>query len=234
MRLLLVHGTERALEVCRRGLQGSDLVIDGALSCEDALEMLRAFPYEVAVVDVDLPGGARAGIRLVKQMRRDGYRVPVLMASLRDSVPERVEALNAGADDWIAWPITIEELVARIRALARRPPLKLVPVEHWGPLEIDRAGRGARLDGKPVHLTAKEFGLLNLLSGSPGRVFSQDEIIDRLWDDRFDNDSKIVEAYVKNLRRKIGAWVVETSRGHGYRFPAEVHDLVRVEVEKQR
>jgi DNA-binding response OmpR family regulator len=167
-----------------------------------------------------LPDGD--GMTFCSSLRRRGSRIPVLMLTARDGVKDRVEGLDAGADDYLVKPFSFDELMARIRALIRRPRGPVQMVVTAGGVTLDPSTRAVDVAGHSVPLTAKEFGFLELLMRQPGRVFTRAQITRSLWDQEFDAFSNVVDVHVKNVRRKLseaGAHdSIETVRGAGYRF----------------
>jgi DNA-binding response OmpR family regulator len=170
-------------------------------------------------MDVRLPEGGNAGFELVSDLRATGFSSPVLFLTARDSLADRVAGLDAGGDDYLVKPFELEEVHARLRALLRRARPTPTNLLEYGDFKLDLQARSVSLEQKSVHLTAKEFGILEVLASSPGRVFSREEIADRVWGADFEAETNVVDVYVKNLRRKLGNWVVETVVGTGYRFP---------------
>lgn len=217
MRLLLVEddamlgaGVERALR-----LQGHavDWVHDGT-AAEAALSAER---YDVALLDLGLPG--KGGLEVLRELRRRGGRVPVLILTAQDSVGDRVAGLDAGADDYLPKPFELDELSARIRALARRGPGAASPVLQHGRLLLDPARHEVLLDGAPVTLSAREFELLQALLEHPGRPLSRARLEERLYGWAGQVESNAIEVHVHALRKKLGAEWIRTLRGVGYVIP---------------
>ena len=194
---------------------------DGA----QALEMLAGQPVDLVVLDVSMPHVD--GLEVCRRLRRDGDRTPVLMLTARHTIGERVEGLDAGADDYLVKPFSLDELLARIRALLRRTsvtgdeePGGGRDVLHVGDLELDRAGRTVRRGERAIDLTKTEFDLLELLVHNKGIVLSRDVIYERVWGFDFETGSKALDVYIGYLRRKLEAdgseRLVHTVRGVGY------------------
>ena len=221
--MLLVEDDVRLARFLERVLTEEGYAVDRCSSGADAVMQARASGYDLVLLDWMIPD--LDGIEVCRQIRRSGSTVPILMLTARDQVSERVLGLEAGADDYVVKPFELEELLARIHALLRRSSghaqLDL------GPLHIDRAGRRALLDGKPLELTARELALLLHLAHRADRIVTKSELLTNVWSIRFDPESNVVEVHVSRLRDKLGGrqWMIETIRGRGYRLrtrpPAE-------------
>jgi DNA-binding response OmpR family regulator len=220
VRILIVEdepGIATAIEAAlTRDGYAVDVVVDGA----EALGWAAAYDYDLAVVDVVLPG--LDGLELVRRLRARGDHVPVVVLTALDSVPDRVAGLDAGADDYLGKPFAIDELRARIRALRRRQAGESDPIVRVDGLELDPARRRVTVDGREVHLTTREFALLEVLARHPGQVFSQERLIESVWNADFAAESNVVEVHVRSIRRKLDApgesSLIETIRGAGYRL----------------
>jgi two-component system OmpR family response regulator len=195
-----------------------DLVGDG----QEALAWAATYPYDLVVLDIILPG--LGGLVVCERLRARGFAEPILMLTALDGVEDRVSGLDRGADDYLAKPFAMAELRARVRALARRNAPDRASRITVGDLELDPATLGVWRAGRPIRLTAREFGLLELLARHPGQVFDKDRLIDSLWNADFAAESNIVEVYIRSLRRKIDEGrrdgIIETVRGAGYRLRA--------------
>ncbi len=195
-----------------------DVVRDGL----EALRWARTYPYEMVILDVVLPG--LDGLAVCSRLRESGFSAPVLMLTARDGVEDRVAGLDRGADDYLAKPFEVAELRARLRALRRRlGPARAASIKV-GDLVLDPAEMRVERAGRPIRLTAREFALLELLARHPGQLFTQDRLLDLLWDADFVAESNIVEVYIRSLRRKVDDGrrngLIETVRGSGYRLRA--------------
>src|SRR5947208_4219669 len=203
-----------------RGLRREGLAADVAESGEDALWMPSAHDYDVIVLDVMLPG--IDGFETCRRLRRSGIWAPVLMLTARDSVEDRVAGLDTGADDYLVKPFAFAELLARLRALARRGDTERPNVLEVGDLRLDPALREVRRGTREIRLSAKEFALLETFMRRPGEVLSRLHLLEHAWDFAYDNRSNVVDVYVLHLRRKIDEPVdrrsLETVRGAGYRL----------------
>jgi len=185
--------------------------------------MAHAVSYDAIVLDVMLPGAD--GFEVCRQLRGNGVWAPVLMLTARDEIDDRVSGLDAGADDYLTKPFAFEELLARLRALARRAPAERPPVIEVGDLRLDPAAHRAWRGERELDLTAKEFALLELFMRRPGVTLSRTQLLDGAWDIAFERRSNVVDVYVRYLRDKVdrpfGRNSIQTLRGVGYRLSAE-------------
>jgi two-component system OmpR family response regulator len=218
MRVLIVEDDLRMASLVRRGLTGEGLAADVAGSGEDALWMAQAHPYDAIVLDVMLPG--LDGFETCRRLRGAGVWVPVLMLTARDAVEDRVAGLDSGADDYLVKPFAFAELLARLRALARRGESERPAVLVVGDVRLDPATHEVRRGETPIALSAKEFALLEIFMRRPGEVLSRLHLLEHAWDFAYENRSNVVDVYIRRLRRKIGEDAVETVRGAGYRLRA--------------
>jgi two-component system OmpR family response regulator len=185
--------------------------------------MARAAPYDVIVLDVMLPG--RDGFAVCRELREGGIWAPILMLTARDSVEDRVEGLDSGADDYLTKPFSFAELLARLRALVRRGAAERPPVLQVGSLRLDSATRQVWRDDAEIALSAKEFALLETFMRRPGHVLSRLDLLEHAWDYGYENRSNVIDVYVRYLREKVdrpfGVNSIETVRGAGYRLRAD-------------
>ena len=220
MRVLIVEDEVKMASLIRRGLREEGLAADVARSSDDALWMARATEYDAIVLDVMLPG--TDGFAVCRALREAGAWSPVLMLTARDAVEDRVEGLDAGADDYLTKPFSFAELLARLRALVRRPPLERPTVLEVDDLRLDPATRRVWRGETEVRLSAKEFALLETFMRRPGEVLSRYHLLEHCWDHGYENRSNVVDVYVRYLREKIdrpfGRASLETVRGVGYRL----------------
>jgi two-component system OmpR family response regulator len=220
MRVLIVEDEVKMASLIRRGLREEGLSADVARTGDDALWMARATEYDAIVLDVMLPG--TDGFEVCRAIREGGTWSPVLMLTARDAVEDRVEGLDAGADDYLTKPFSFAELLARLRALVRRPPLERPSVLEVGDLRLDPATRRVWRGETEVGLSAKEFALLETFMRRPGEVLSRYHLLEHCWDHGYENRSNVVDVYVRYLREKIdrpfGRTSLETVRGAGYRL----------------
>lgn len=221
MKLLLVEDSERLRQTLRHGLQGAGFIVDATSDGVAARGFLASYDYELVVLDLMLP--RLDGIGVLHGLPAGGRRPRVLVLSARDQIPDRIEALNAGADDYLVKPFAFDELVARLHALARRPQQAQPDVLGHGALRWDPRSHGASVDGRPLALTPREFAVLGLLLRHRGRTFSRQEILDRTAGSDRDVSDRSVEVLVFGLRRKLDAagvaGLIETRRGAGYLIP---------------
>jgi two-component system, OmpR family, response regulator len=222
VRVLVVEDELRMASLIRRGLTEEGLSADVAATGEDALWMAGAHPYDAIVLDVMLPG--IDGFETCRRLRSGGVWAPVLMLTARDSVADRVAGLDTGADDYLVKPFAFGELLARLRALARRGGAERPSVLEVGDLRLDPATRNVRRGESEIELSAKEFALLETFMRRPGEVLTRLHLLEHAWDFAYDNRSNVVDVYVRHLRRKIdepfGRRSIETVRGAGYRLRA--------------
>jgi two-component system OmpR family response regulator len=223
MRVLVVEDELRMASLIRRGLTEEGLAADVAPNGEDALWMAQSHEYDAIVLDVMLPG--MNGFETCRQLRGSGVWAPVLMLTARDSVEDRVAGLDTGADDYLVKPFAFAELLARLRALARRGDAERPSVLEVGDLYLDPATRQVRRGTREIRLSAKEFALLETFMRRPGVVLTRLHLLEHAWDFAYENRSNVVDVYVRHLRRKIdepfGRRSLETVRGAGYRLRAD-------------
>ena len=222
MRVLLVEDERKVASFVARALRENAYAVDSAGTGEDGLRLALENPYDAILLDVRLPG--MSGIELCRKLRQAEIQSPILMLTARSLVEQRVEGLDAGADDYLTKPFALAELQARVRALVRRGFRRGEAKLRCGDLELDRLRRSVTRGSARVPLTSKEFALLELLLlRSPDSV-TRSEIIEHVWDSHFDSDTNLVEVYINRLRQKIdqghGAKLVHTLRGVGYRMGA--------------
>jgi two-component system copper resistance phosphate regulon response regulator CusR len=218
MRILVVEDDPEVSEFLLRVLREAAWAADAARNGEEALAALAAREYDLAILDVGLPD--IDGFEVCRRARARGDRTPVLVLTARNAVNDRVRGLDAGADDYLAKPFAVNELLARLRALARRPAASLEPVLRLADLELDPATRRAARAGAAIVLTAREYALLEYLMRNSRRVVSRAQILSHVWDDNFDPVANAVDVLVGRLRRKIdpdgAAVLLHTVRGAGY------------------
>jgi two-component system, OmpR family, response regulator len=220
MRVLVVEDEIKMGRLLERGLTEEGHAADVARSGDDALWMAAATEYDAIVLDVMLPG--RDGFEVCRELRERGVWSPVLMLTARDAVRDRVEGLDAGADDYLAKPFAFAELLARLRALVRRGAVERPAVLEVGDLRLDPATRVVRRGDVEIPLSAKEFALLETFMRRPGEVLSRYQLLEHVWDFDYENRSNVVDVYVRYLREKVdrpfGRDSIETVRGVGYRL----------------
>jgi DNA-binding response OmpR family regulator len=222
MRILLVEDERKVASFIARALRENTYAVDVAESGEKALELGMDVPYDAILLDVRLPG--MSGMEVCRELRQRGIEAPVLMLTARGLVEQKVEGLDAGADDYLTKPFVLTELLARVRALVRRGFHSGNAKLRYGDLELDRHRRRASRGKEMVPLTTKEFALLELLLLRAPELVTRSEIVEHVWDCHFDSETNLVEVYVNRLRQKIdrdrSTKLIHTIRGIGYRLGA--------------
>jgi two-component system OmpR family response regulator len=222
MRVLVVEDELKMASLIRRGLRDEGLLADVAVKGEDALWMAAATSYDAIVLDIGMPGVD--GFETVRRLRADGVWSPVLMLTARDAIEDRVAGLDGGADDYMTKPFAFDELLARLRALARRGAVERPTVLAVGTLRLDPAARRVWRGEDELALSTKELQLLEAFMRHPGEVLSRFQLLEAAWDEDYENRSNVVDVYVRYLRDKIdrpfGLESLETVRGAGYRMKA--------------
>jgi DNA-binding response OmpR family regulator len=224
MRILLVEDEEKVARFVERGLKAELYVVDVAASGKTALHNLEHVSYELVILDLNLPD--ISGHEVLRFIRRDDRQLPVLILTARDSIADKVENFEQGADDYLTKPFSFTELVLRVKALLRRGP----SVSHSEPLRVadltlDRSAHQVRRNGQLIELTSKEFTLLEYFMMNAGRVLSRTMIVENVWDQSFEGLTNIVDVYVRQLRKKVDEGnqlkLLRTVRGIGYRITEE-------------
>jgi two-component system OmpR family response regulator len=216
MRLLIVEDSPELHQQLRVGLTEAGFAVDGAMDGEEAFYLGETEPYDAVVLDLGLP--RVDGLTVLRRWRAAERAMPVLILTARDSWTEKVEGLNAGADDYLAKPFAMAELVARLNALIRRSNGVAKTELVFGAVRLDTAARAVSRNGQAVRLTALEYGMLAYLALHAGRPISKTELTEHLYAQDFDRDSNTLEVIVARLRRKLGDQLIETVRGQGYRL----------------
>ncbi len=224
-RILVVEDEPAIAEAVSYALRDAGYDVDTASDGTSALEAARARDYDLMVLDLLLPG--TPGIEVCRELR-DESDLPILILTARDTEAERVTGLDTGADDYVTKPFSVAELVSRVRALLRRRDLdrrSTSQVVRLGSLELDVLHHSASLDGRPLQLTRSEFRLVTLLGSEPGRTFTRDDLMRRLWESEHVGDRRAIDVHISNLRRKLEADPrhpkrLLTTRGVGYRLVA--------------
>jgi two-component system OmpR family response regulator len=220
MRVLIVEDEIKLASVIRRGLRAEGMAADVAARGEDAIWMAGATDYDAVVLDVMLPG--IDGFDVCARLREEAVWSPVIMLTARDGVEDRIAGLDRGADDYLTKPFSFDELLARLRALARRGPVERPAVLAVGELRLDPATRSVWRGKDEISLSAREFALLEAFMRRPGEVLDRFHLLEHVWDYEYENRSNVVDSYVRYLRNKIdkpyGTNSIETVRGAGYRL----------------
>jgi len=222
MRVLVVEDEEKIAGFVRRGLEERGFAVDVCDRGDDAYEKIKSYPYDAIVLDIMLPG--RDGLSVLRGLRQDKNAVPVILLTARSGLDERIEGLNLGADDYLAKPFFVEELVARLHAVVRRASGTEQSVLRAGDLSVNLLTREVRRGDAPLALTSREFNLLEYLMRAPGRVLTRTQIIEHVWGYHFDPSTNLVDVHIQRLRKKLAPKdpnrYIETLRGVGYRFVA--------------
>lgn len=223
MRLLVVEDEPGIAQFIRQGLSESGYAVDVARDGEEGADYAFAAEYDVIVLDIMLP--KKNGLALLRDLREHGNHVPVLLLTARDAVEDRVKGLDEGADDYLVKPFAFPELLARVRALLRRPPLQADNVLQIGDLMMDTARHEVRRAHKPIDLSPREFSLLEYLMRHPNQVLTRTQIAEHVWNFDFYSQSNVVDVYIGYLRRKMDRGfeepLIHTVRGIGYQMSAE-------------
>jgi DNA-binding response OmpR family regulator len=223
MRILVVEDEAGIAHFIRQGLTEAGYAVDLAWDGRDGLEFALSADYDVLVLDIMLPG--LDGLEVLAELRRRGNKVPALMLTARDTVPDRVAGLDAGADDYLIKPFSFQELLARLRALMRRPPLQTGTVLMVGDLEMDTSRRQVQRGARSIELSPREFAVLEYLMRHPNQVLTRTQIGEHVWNFDFYHESNVVDVYIGYLRRKVEEPgelpLFHTVRGVGYRLSDE-------------
>jgi two-component system copper resistance phosphate regulon response regulator CusR len=218
VRVLVIEDESKTSSYLKAGLSEEGFVVDLASNGDDGLYLAAHGEYELVILDVMLP--RRDGWSVLANLRGDGNRTPVLMLTARDQVPDRVKGFELGADDYLIKPFAFSELLARMRNLLRRGPVRTAGTLSVAGLEFDFSRQRVTRQGKRLDLTPMEFRLLSLLGRRAGEVLSRTYIAEQVWDMNFDSDSNVVEVHVRRLRAKVDdpfpTTIIQTVRGVGY------------------
>jgi two-component system copper resistance phosphate regulon response regulator CusR len=218
MKLLIIEDEPKTAAYLKKGLSEQGFVVDISENGELGLELTQQTDYSLIILDIMLPD--RDGWAVLSRLRSLGNDLPVLMLTARDAVEDRVKGLNLGADDYLVKPFAFSELVARVRTLLRRGPVRNPETLYVADLEIEIAKQRATRGGKRLDLTPKEFALLSLLARRVGEVISRSVIMEQVWDINFDGETNVVEVHVRRLRSKVDdpfpTKLIHTVRGVGY------------------
>lgn len=220
MHVLVVEDQPKIASFVQKGLEEQGMVVDLCLDGDEGYELAKTGSYDALVLDIMLPG--RDGLSILRNVREQKNQVPVLLLTARDSLDERVEGLNLGADDYLTKPFYVEELTARLHTIVRRSSGQSLNVLHVEDLKVDLIKREVTRGGDSIDLTAREFELLEYLMRSPGRVFTRIQICEHVWNYHFDPQTNLVDVYIKRLRKKLDQpyelKLIQTVRGVGYRL----------------
>ncbi|NVO73147.1 response regulator transcription factor [Photobacterium damselae] len=219
MKILVVEDEIQLGEQIVAGLEQNSWVAELSTDGIDALYRATSEPWDAIVLDLGLP--KLDGITVLKDIREENVDCPIVILSARSELTQRVEGLNAGADDYLTKPFQMVELVARLRAQLRRSTGNTSPVIQAGPLELDTRSSKVTFHGQPVELTALEFKVLSYLMHNQDKVISRTELVEHIYKQDFDRDSNTIEVFIGRIRRKVGTDVIKTVRGLGYRINAK-------------
>jgi two-component system, OmpR family, response regulator MprA len=216
-RVLIIEDDEGIVRVLRRALTYEGYQVEAALDGESGLAQAREWRPDLVILDLMLPG--MDGLEVTQRLRTEG-NIPILMLTAKDTITDRVQGLDAGADDYMSKPFDLDELLARVRALLRRTQLERAPVLTFNDLTLDTSTRLATRHGRPIALTAKEYDLLELFMRHPRQVMTREMIFDRVWGYDFGGESNVLDVYIRYLRQKLEieeeTRLIHTVRGVGY------------------
>ena len=220
MRLLVIEDERKIARVITESLKREKYAVDVAYDGEEGFNLADSQPYDLLIVDRMLPG--LEGAEIVKKLRENGKNMPILFLTALSTTEDKTLGLDVGADDYLTKPFAIDELLARVRALLRRPPIQQPDILKIDNLRIDKQQQTVTRAGKIIDLTSKEYALLEYLMQHPNQILSKETLIDHVWDFDADILPNNVEAYIKNLRQKIDKpfkkQLIKTVRGFGYRI----------------
>ncbi len=216
MRVLVVEDDAVLLNGLQVGLGLAGFTVEAVSTCADASVALETSEFDAIVLDLMLPDGS--GLDILGALRRRQSRIPVLLLTARDSVPDRIAGLDAGADDYLGKPFDLDEVAARLRALSRRAGGHAAATLHWRDVVLDPASMSVSRGGEPIRLSRREFSILRALIDRPGQILSRSQLEERLYGWQEEIESNAVEVHIHNLRAKLGPGIVETVRGVGYRL----------------
>ena len=219
MKILVVEDEKKIASFIQKGLEEQGFFVEVSHDGDEAYLLATTQQYDAIVLDIMLPG--RDGLSILKNLRKKKNTVPVILLTARSELEERLEGLNLGADDYLTKPFYVEEVIARIHAVTRRASGNQLSVLQAGSLTVNLIGREVVRGQEAIKLTAREFGLLEYLMRSPGRVYTRTQIIEHVWGYDFDPNTNLVDVYIQRLRKKIRSEgeedLIETVRGVGYR-----------------
>lgn len=219
MKVLLVEDEAKIASFVCKGLREAGFGVDVCGNGDQGQALALAQAYDALILDIMLPG--KDGLAILKSLRQAGQSVPIILLTARNELDDRLQGLNLGADDYLAKPFYVEELIARIHAVVRRSSGERQNLLSVGPLMLDRITREVSCQGQVVELTSREFNLLEYLMRSPGRVFTRTQILEHVWGYDFNPSTNVVDVCIQRIRKKLtpigGQWI-ESVRGVGYRF----------------
>jgi len=220
MKILVVEDDRKVAGFIEMGLREEGYAVDVAPDGEEGATLAHVYDYDLIILDVMMP--KKTGLQVAMELRREGHGTPILLLTARDSTEDVVRGLDAGADDYLTKPFKFEELLARVRALARRGGATRTELLAFGPLTMDRLKHKVHVDGKMLNLSPKEFHLLEHFLLHADQVVRRTELLEKVWDMHFDPESNVVDVHVGNLRRKLqeaaGVPLIQTVRGVGFQL----------------
>jgi DNA-binding response OmpR family regulator len=220
MKVLVVEDSERMAATLKKGLGEEGIVVDVAADGPTGLALASAGDFDLVLLDVNLPG--MDGFEVIRRLRKTRSDVPVIMVTARDSLQDRIDGLNGGADDYVTKPFSFGELLARVRAVTRRPGARAEPILRFDDVELDPATGRATRGGRAIDLSAREFALLKAFMAKQGYVLTRAQLYETVWGGEYDGLSNVLDVYVNYLRNKLeddgGRRVIHTVRGRGYTF----------------
>jgi len=214
MRVLVVEDDPDLRRVLEQALREDGYAVDAAPDGRIGLYDATTWDYDAVILDLMLPG--LDGWQLLSSLRGEKKAMPVLILTARDGVPDRIRGLDSGADDYMIKPFVLAELQARLRALIRRAAGRAHPAFDLGEVRVDTASRTVSRNGRPVHLTAREYGIVEILGLRRGEVVSRTDLYAHLFDENDDSFSNLLDVHISNIRKKLGKDFIQTRRGHGY------------------
>lgn len=216
MRILVAEDEHRIAEALRKGLEQEHYAVDVVYTGTDGYDMASSESYDLIILDLLLPG--MDGLEVCRQLRHDGVHIPILMLTARSQIEDKVKGLDTGADDYLTKPFAFTELLARIRALVRRPSQDLGTKLTAGAVEMDTTALTVKHKGELIKLSNREYALLEYLLRHPGVILTKEQIIAHVWSYEADILPNTVEVYIRKLRHKLGAQAILTIRGFGYKL----------------
>jgi len=219
MKILLIEDNQKLSGYIKKALKNKSYIVDCAYDGETGEKLAAWNEYDLIILDIMLP--KKDGISICRSLRGQTINIPVIMLTAKGELDDKVEGLDSGADDYLVKPFELKELLARIRALLRRPQEKMNEVLEAQDIKLDNAQHRVEKNGRFLSLTLKEYAVLEYLISNKGQVLTRDQILDHCWDSDFDSFSNIVDTYIKQLRKKLGnknEKYIKTVRGVGYQF----------------
>lgn len=222
MRVLIIEDEKRITHFIKKGLKAEHYAVDLAFDGKEGLELAKKNSYDLIILDLMLP--KVDGLEVCKTLRKEGHQIPILMLTAKDTLENKIEGLDSGADDYLTKPFAFDELVSRVRAILRRKYRAKNPKLKAGDLEMDTVTHEVKRNGKIVELSSKEYALLEYLIRNTNKVITRTQILEHVWDQNYDSFTNIVDVYIRYLRKKIDKdekmKLIKTIRGVGYKIKA--------------